>query len=164
MEGVAIRLTTLCYIEKDRKYLMLLRNVKKNDGSLNKWIGVGGKIEAGEAPDECARREIIEETGLIPLNLIPRGVVTFISDTWEDEYMFLYSVTEFEGELIECDEGELHWVEWDKIFDLKLWDGDRIFLKMMMDNSSYFEMKLCYKGDLLDKCTINGKALKLLNN
>ncbi len=158
-----MRLTTLCYVEKDGKYLMLLRNVKKNDGSLNKWIGVGGKLERDEAPDECARREIYEETGLTALNLIPRGVVTFISDVWESEYMFLYSVTQFEGEICACDEGELHWIEQDKIFDLNLWDGDRIFLRMMMEDSPYFEMKLIYRGDRLNKCFINGRQAELFD-
>lgn len=158
-----MRLTTLCYIEKDGKYLMLLRNVKKDDGSLNKWIGVGGKLEHNEAPDECARREILEETGLTALNLIPRGVVTFISDMWESEYMFLYSVTEFSGTLILCDEGELHWIDKSDVFQLKLWDGDRIFLHMMMENSPYFEMKLIYRGERLNKCVINGKDAELFD-
>lgn len=158
-----MRLTTLCYIEKDEKYLMLLRNVKKNDGSLGKWIGVGGKLEKDEAPDECARREIFEETGLTALNLIPRGVVTFISDVWESEYMFLYSVTEFTGDLCTCDEGELHWIEKSEIFGLNLWDGDRIFLRMMMENSPYFEMKLVYHGDSLNKCIINGRQAELFD-
>lgn len=158
-----MRLTTLCYMEKDGKYLMLLRNIKKNDGSYNKWIGVGGKLEHDESPDECARREILEETGLTALNLIPRGVVTFVSDIWESEYMFLYSVTEFRGALTPCSEGELHWIEKNEVFGLNLWDGDRIFLQMMMQNSPYFEMKLMYKGERLNKCIINGKNAELFD-
>lgn len=158
-----MRFTTLCYIEKNGKYLMLLRNVKKNDGSRNKWIGVGGKIEAGESPDECARREISEETGLTALNLIPRATITFISDVWESEYMFLYSVTEFSGTLTECDEGELHWIDKNEVFKLNLWDGDRIFLNMMTENTPYFEMKLIYRGDRLSKCVVDGKETELID-
>ncbi len=159
-----MKLTTLCYVEKYGKYLLLLRNgKKKNDANKGKWIGVGGKLEKDETPDECARREILEETGLTAISLNPRGLVTFISDKLETEYMFLYTVTEFEGELASCDEGELYWVEKSQIFGLNLWDGDRIFLHMMMENSPYFDMKLIYHGDRLNKCIINSQPAELFD-
>ena len=105
-----MRLTTLCYIEKDEKYLMLHRTKKKNDENHDKWIGVGGKFEPGESPDECVIREVKEETGLTLTKYQFRGIVTFCSDEWEDEYMHLFTATEFEGNLIECNEGTLEWV------------------------------------------------------
>lgn len=160
-----MKLTTLCYMEKYGKYLLMLRNSKKkrDDPSYGKWIGVGGKLEKDETPDECARREILEETGLTAIKLIPRGIVTFISDKWETEYMFLYTVNEFEGELTACDEGELYWVQKDQIFGLNLWDGDRIFLHLLRENSPYFDMKLIYRGDCLNQCFINSRQAELFD-
>lgn len=141
--------TTLVYIEKDNKYLMLLRNKKKNDLNEGKWIGVGGKFEENETPEECMAREVYEETGLTVLDYRLNAVVTFLSDTWEGEYMYLFTVTDFSGELIVCDEGELRWIPKNEILDLNLWEGDRYFLELMAKNSPFFTMKLRYKGDEL---------------
>lgn len=141
--------TTLCYIEKDNKYLMLLRNKKKIDINKNKWIGVGGKFEADESPEECLLREVKEETGLTLTEYKMRGIITFISDEWETEYMYLYTAGKFEGNIMECDEGELKWIPKDKLFDLNLWEGDKVFLKMLIENSPFFSMKLVYTGNTL---------------
>ena len=143
--------STLCYIEKDGKYLMLHRKGKKDDCNEGKWIGVGGKLEENESPDECLVREVKEETGYTLTSYRFRGVVTFVSDIYETEYMFLYTATEFEGEQIECDEGELHWVEKEKILSLSLWEGDRVFLQYLFDDKDVFSLKLTYQGDTLIK-------------
>ena len=126
MENKKLRLTTICYIEKDEKYLMLHRTKKENDQSHDKWLGVGGKFEENESPNECVVREVKEETGLTLLSYKLRGVMTFVSDIWETEYMFIYTADRFEGELTECSEGELLWVEKSKVPDLNLWEGDKI--------------------------------------
>ncbi|MBQ2116810.1 MAG: 8-oxo-dGTP diphosphatase [Lachnospiraceae bacterium] len=141
--------TTLCYIEKDNKYLMLLRNKKKIDINKDKWIGVGGKFEADESPEECLLREVKEETGLTLTEYKMRGIITFISDEWETEYMYLYTAGKFEGNIMECDEGELKWIPKDELFDLNLWEGDKVFLKMLIENSPFFSMKLVYTGNTL---------------
>ena len=154
---------TLCYIENDGKYLMLLRNRKKNDPNEGKWIGVGGKLEPGESPEECAKREILEETGLIAAKLIPCGNVYFRSDVWGEEIMRLFLVTEFDGELTDCDEGELHWIDRDDIFDLHLWDGDRIFLQYLISGRHFQEMELVYSGDRLSGCTVDGEEVELID-
>ena len=135
MENKKLRLTTICYIEKDEKYLMLHRTKKENDQSHDKWLGVGGKFEENESPDECVVREVKEETGLTLLSYKLRGVMTFVSDIWETEYMFIYTADRFEGELTECSEGELLWVEKSKVPDLNLWEGDILFLKKLMEDS-----------------------------
>ena len=144
------RLTTLVYIEKDDCYLMLCRNRKKEDPNAGKWIGVGGKLEEGESPDECMLREVREETGLILKDYDFLGVISFISDIWEDEYMFLYHGTSFTGTLKqECPEGDLAWVPRDQILSLPLWEGDRVFLKQMLAGRKSVRMKLTYEGDRL---------------
>lgn len=141
--------TTLCYIEKDGKYLMLYRNKKKNDINEGKWIGIGGKFEKGETPDQCLTREAFEETGLILTDWKYRGLVHFIPDKGEAEDMYLYTADGFIGELTDCNEGELKWIEKEKIFDLSLWEGDRAFLKKLLNDESGFEMTLRYEGDKL---------------
>lgn len=142
--------SVLCYIEKDEKYLMLCRNKKVNDCNGGKWIGVGGKIEENESPDEALLREVVEETDLTLTSYAFRGIITFVSDTWEGEYMHLYTADGFEGEITDCDEGELHWIEKDKLFDLPMWEGDRIFLRYLLDNrTDVFRLKLVYRGDEL---------------
>lgn len=144
--------TTLCYIEKDNKYLMLYRNKKKNDLNAGKWIGVGGKVEPGETPEECVIRETWEETGLILKSVVLRGIIMFYSDIWEDEAMYLYTATDFEGKISEeCNEGELKWIPKDEIMELSLWEGDRIFLKDMLEGKMDIYRSLYYEGDTLVK-------------
>ncbi|MDE7309754.1 MAG: 8-oxo-dGTP diphosphatase [Lachnospiraceae bacterium] len=144
-----MRLTTICYIEKDDRYLMLHRTKKENDQSHDKWLGVGGKFEENESSDECVVREVKEETGLTLLSYKLRGVMTFVSDIWETEYMFIYTADRFEGELTECSEGELLWVEKSKVPDLNLWEGDILFLKKLMEDSEFFTIKVQYQGEKL---------------
>ena len=147
--------TTLCYIEKENKYLMLHRTSKKKDGNKDKWIGVGGHFEKGESPEECLLREVKEETGLELTSYQFRGIVTFISDEWPDEYMCLYTADRYTGDIGNCDEGELVWVEKEKIMDLNIWKGDKIFLKLLMENQPFFSLKLEYKGDKLVNTVLN---------
>ena len=147
--------TTLCYIEKENKYLMLHRTSKKKDGNKDKWIGVGGHFEKGESPEECLLREVKEETGLELTSYQFRGIVTFISDEWPDEYMCLYTADRYTGDIGNCDEGKLVWVEKEKIMDLNIWEGDKIFLKLLMENQPFFSLKLEYKGDKLVNTVLN---------
>ena len=147
--------TTLCYIEKENKYLMLHRTSKKKDGNKDKWIGVGGHFEKGESPEECLLREVKEETGLELTSYQFRGIVTFISNEWPDEYMCLYTADRYTGDIGNCDEGELVWVEKEKIMDLNIWEGDKIFLKLLMENQPFFSLKLEYKGDKLINTVLN---------
>ena len=147
--------TTLCYIEKENKYLMLHRTSKKKDGNKDKWIGVGGHFEKGESPEECLLREVKEETGLELTSYQFRGIVTFISDEWPDEYMCLYTADRYTGDIGNCDEGELVWVEKGKIMDLNIWEGDKIFLKLLTENQPFFSLKLEYKGDKLVNIVLN---------
>lgn len=140
--------TTLCYIEKDGRYLMLLRNKKKADPNKNKWIGIGGRIEEGETPKECVKREAYEETGFVLSDPKYRGIVYF-SDGQNEETMHLYTCSNFTGTLKECDEGELKWVDKKDIYGLNLWEGDKIFLELLETESSFFEVWLKYDKDVL---------------
>ena len=147
--------TTLCYIERDGKYLLLCRNKKKNDLNEGKWIGVGGKCEPGESPEACVRRETFEETGLTLGKLHFYGIIHFRSDTWEDEEMYLYGSDDFSGRLAEdCLEGTLAWVPKESVMDLPLWEGDRLFLRKMLAGESSIEMTLRYEGDRLASWSI----------
>lgn len=141
--------TTLCYIEKDNKYLMLHRTKKENDLNEGKWIGVGGKFEPNETPEECLLREVKEETDLTLTSYRLRAVITFVSDKWETEYMYLFTADAFTGEIGNCNEGDLEWVDKDKILDLPTWEGDRIFLEKLLDNAGFFTVKVVYEGDRL---------------
>ena len=155
---------TLCYLENDRgEYLMLHRIKKKNDVNQDKWIGVGGKFEENESPDECLLREAREETGLTLTDYRLRGVVTFVSQGWETEYMFLYTATGWAGELLaDCDEGTLEWVDKKKVGDLPIWKGDELFFRQIEDpNSPFFSLKLSYRGDELVYAALDGKELAL---
>ena len=146
-----MRLTTICYIEQDGNYLMLHRTKKENDQSHDKWLGVGGKFEKDESPDECILREVKEETGLTLTSYQLRGVMTFVSDIWETEYMFIYTADRFEGELTECSEGDLQWIKKTEVMNLKLWEGDKIFLKQLIDGDGFFTVKMEYEGEKLVK-------------
>ena len=145
-----MKLTTLCYIEKDGKYLMLHRNKKQNDINHEKWIGVGGHADQGESPEECMLREVKEETGLTLTSYKFRSMITFILKPEEQEEMCLFTADGFEGELTECDEGELVWIDKDKIMELPTWEGDAYFLKLLLaDEQRFFTLKLVYEGDKL---------------
>ncbi|MDO4939362.1 MAG: 8-oxo-dGTP diphosphatase [Lachnospiraceae bacterium] len=139
--------TTLCYLEKNEKYLMLYRNKKKDDINEGKWIGIGGKFEPGESADECLVREVYEETGLKLNSYEYRGLIHFIPDNAEDEDMYLYTADKFTGDIMVCDEGELAWIDKKEIFNLNLWEGDKIFLKKLLNGESGFEISLFYVGD-----------------
>lgn len=130
---------------------MLHRTKKENDANEGKWIGVGGKFEPDETPEECLLREVKEETGLTLTDYRLRGFITFVSDIWETEYMFLYTATGYEGELTECDEGELVWVDKKDVLNLRLWEGDRIFLQRLTEETEVFSLKLVYEGEKLVK-------------
>ncbi len=144
--------TTLCYIEKDGKYLMIHRVKKENDMNRDKWIGVGGKFEAGESPHDCALREIREECGIVPRDLRYRGIVTFVSNEFGTEYMHLFTANGYEGEVnYDCDEGDLVWLPKADIRNLPLWEGDHIFLDLIENGAPFFSLKLEYEGDSLKK-------------
>lgn len=151
------KLTTLCYIEQNDCYLMLHRIRKKNDANEGKWIGVGGHFEEGESPEECLVREVYEETGLTLTSYRLRGIITFVSNEWGSEYMHLYTADGFEGDLAaameNCNEGVLKWVPKKAIFDLALWEGDKIFLKLLLEKENIFSLKLEYEGDKLVRWT-----------
>ena len=158
-------LTTLCYLVKGDKVLMLHRVVKKNDVNKDKWIGVGGHFEKNESPEDCARREIFEETGLVVTKLDLRGVVTFISGKLDHaEYMFLFLARDWTGTPHECDEGVLAWTDFEAVKKLELWEGDRIFLKLVSENHPFFSLKLTYDAnDLLKEAVLDGEKMELFD-
>ncbi|MCR4792144.1 MAG: NUDIX domain-containing protein [Lachnospiraceae bacterium] len=142
-----MRRSTLCYIEKEGKLLLLFRNKKENDPNEGKWIGIGGGIEDGETPEECVVREVREETGLTLTAYHYHGIVKFVSESWEDEEMHLFSASGFEGELASCcDEGELSWIDKDKVMSLPMWEGDRYFLGALLQGKERINMQLVYEG------------------
>lgn len=146
---MSFRMTSLVYIEKDGKYLVLHRTKKDHDENHDKWIGVGGKFEPGESPHECALREVKEETHLTMIDFRLRGIVTFVSDEWGTEYMHLFTCRSFEGKEKECDEGELVWLPKDELLKKKMWAGDKIFLRALDERHDFFSLKLKYKGEEL---------------
>jgi 8-oxo-dGTP diphosphatase len=153
-------LTTLCYIEKENQYLMLHRIKKKNDGNHDKWIGIGGHFEDGESPEDCLLREAREETGLTLTRYRFRAFITFQQGDWK-EYMCLYTADRFEGELIDCNEGELVWVDKDKVNDLNTWTGDRIFMDLIAGDHPFFSLKLTYEGETLTEAILDGEKLDI---
>lgn len=160
-----MRNTTLCYLEREGRLLMLFHNKKEHDENHGKWIGVGGKFEEGETPEECVIREVYEETGLKMRSPRLRGIVTFVMEPQSTEYMFVYTATDFTGQLINpdsCPEGVLRWVDRDEVCQLPTWEGDRIFLKLLMEEHPFFSLKLCYdpSGRLTD-AVLDGKPLPL---
>lgn len=152
-------LTTLCYLEKEDSYLMLHRVKKKKDVNKDKWIGIGGKFEKDESPEECLLREAREETGLTLTSFRLRGVITFVCPPWDSECMFLYTADGWEGEIGECPEGTLEWVPKGELDRLNLWEGDRIFFKLLAENGPFFSLKCVYAGDRLDQAVLNGTPL-----
>ena len=151
-----MKMTSLCYLEKDGRYLMLHRTKKINDENHDKWIGVGGKFEDGESPEDCMRREVLEETGFTVTKFQYRGIVTFVSNEYPCEYMHLFTVTDWEGEQKVCDEGDLEWISKSTLYDLTLWEGDRVFLRLLDSDSPFFSLKLCYEGEKLVHTELNG--------
>lgn len=153
-------LTTLCYVEQNEKYLMLHRISKKNDVNKDKWIGIGGKFEFGESPEDCLLREAKEETGYTLTDYRLRGIVTFIFNEEEAEYMFLYTADGFEGEPIPCDEGVLEWIPKSEIHRLNLWEGDKIFFRLLEEGRPFFSLKLRYRDNDLLEAVLDGKVIE----
>ena len=155
-------LTILCYIERDNKYLMMHRVKKEKDINRDKWIGVGGHFEEGESPEECVLREVLEETGYRLTSYRFRGLVTFLSGDGVTEYMSLFTADGFEGDEIPCDEGELEWVSMERLEELNLWEGDKIFFRLLRENVPFFSLKLVYDGKGgLESAALNGSPIKL---
>jgi len=152
--------TTLCYIEKNEKYLMLHRIKKENDINRDKWIGIGGKFEEKESPEDCILRETFEETGLRLKKMSYRGIITFVTDRYETEWMHLFHATEFEGMIRNCDEGVLEWIDKDQLLRLPMWEGDKIFLSLLDQNVPFFSLKLVYQGDVLTDAVLNGEKIR----
>ena len=151
--------TTLCYILRGDECLMLHRVKKENDLNRDKWIGIGGKFEDKESPEDCLLREVREETGLTLTDYTYRGIVTFVSDVWPCEYMHLFTATGFEGELKDCDEGVLEWLPKDKLYGLPMWVGDKIFLELLDKGAPFFSLKLVYEGEILVRAALDGKPI-----
>ena len=156
-----MKLTTLCYLIKDGQWLMLYRNAGKQDGNEGKWIGVGGHVEEGESPEECMLREVREETGLTLTSHVFRGIVTFVSDCQETEYMFLYTADGWKGTLGACDEGTLSWVPEAQVMNRPLWEGDRVFLRLLQTDAPFFSLKLVYHGEQLVEGILDGNPVAL---
>ena len=151
--------STLCYVIRGDQVLMLHRVKKKNDVNKDKWIGIGGKFEAEESPDECLLRECREETGLRLTSWQCRGVVTFLQEGGEGEYMYLFTAEEFEGNLHDCPEGDLQWVRREFLYRLPMWEGDRIFLDLLWRNAPFFLLTLRYRGEVLTQAVLNGEEI-----
>ena len=152
--------STLCYILRGDEVLMLHRVKKKNDINKDKWIGIGGKFEFEESPDECLLREAKEETGLTLTSWRCRGIVTFLNEGGEGEYMYLFTADGFQGELIECDEENLEWVSREFLGTLPMWEGDKIFLDLLWQDAPFFLLTLRYRNDRLVEAVLNGKKIK----
>ena len=151
--------TTLCHIEYAGNVLMLHRNKKQNDINEGKWIGIGGKFLENESPEECMLREVYEETGICLDNWKYRGIVTFVPDACEGEYMHIFTAKASSDKFTPCTEGTLKWIKKSKILSLNLWEGDRIFLKLLEENEPFFSLKLIYEGDTLAGAVLNGKDI-----
>ena len=158
-----MRNTTLCYLERGDEVLMLHRVKKAVDENAGKWIGVGGRFEEGESPEACMLREVFEETGLRLTAWRCRGIVTFVSDEWGTEYMHLFTADGFEGEPRECDEGVLAWKKKDEVLTtLPIWEGDRIFLRLLKEERPFFLLTLHYRGDTLVQAVLDGEKTEVL--
>ncbi len=153
--------TTLCYIRRGGDYLMLHRIKKDHDLNHGKWVGVGGKFEEGESPEDCLLREVREETGLTLTRYRFRGIITFVSDEWGSEYMHLFTADAFTGELTDTTEGVLRWIPEEEMDALPQWEGDRIFFRLIRENVPFFSLKLCYRGDDLVRAVLNGQEIPI---
>ncbi len=151
--------TTLCYLENHRgEYLMMHRVKKERDVNRDKWVGVGGKLEENESPDQCLLREVREETGVTLERFRFRGVVTFLSDGWEGEYMYLFTADRWSGEFrTDCPEGELEWVSKDRVPELPIWEGDKLFFRLLEEDRPAFLLTLAYEGDRLVRAELDGR-------
>lgn len=156
-----MKMTTLCYIEKDGAYLMLHRTKKENDENRDKYVGIGGKFEAGESPEDCVLREIGEETGITHQELAYRGLITFVSDRYGTEYMHLFTAKTATLPSFVCDEGELVWMKKEDVYHLPMWEGDRIFLKLIETDAPFFSLKLVYQGETLISAYLNGNSVSV---
>ena len=156
-----MRNTTLCYIQSGGNYLLLHRTKKKNDQSHDTWLGIGGKFEDKESPEDCILREVLEETGLTLTSYQYRGIVTFVSDVWETEFMHLFTADAFTGTIRDCDEGELEWISKDRYLSLPMWEGDKIFLRLLQTDCPFFSLKLVYQGESLQSAVLNGTPLTM---
>ncbi len=155
-----MKMTTLCYLERDGRYLMLHRVKKEHDENHDKWIGVGGKFEDGESPEDCMLREVREENGLRVTGFRFRGIVTFVSDCYPTEYMHLFTCTDWTGEERECDEGDLSWVGKEELLRLPMWEGDRVFFELLNRDVPFFSLKLMYRGEHLHEVWLDGVRQK----
>lgn len=144
-------LSSLCYIENNEKYLMVHRTKKENDINKDKWLGIGGKFEDRESPEECVVREVKEETGLTLNSYKLRCIVTYVSTTWETEYMYVFTSNDFTGTLIECNEGDLEWIDKKQITKLPIWEGDKFFVEKLQKDDTFFTVKFEYDGEKLIK-------------
>ena len=151
--------TTLCYIERGDEWLLLHRVRKQHDLNRDKWIGLGGKVEPGETPEECVLREVQEEAGLTLTDCRYRALITFLSDQWPGEYMHLYTATKFTGTPGDCDEGELAWIKKSEFAALPQWEGDRLFLRLLEAGADFFTLVLQYRGERLVRAVLNGRRV-----
>ena len=151
--------TTLCYIRRGGDYLMLHRIKKENDLNHDKWIGIGGKFEDKESPEDCLLREAKEETGLTLTQYQYRGLVTFVSDLYPTEYMHLFTADEFTGDILDCDEGDLEWIKIEDLLKLPMWEGDKIFLDLLQTDEPFFSLKLVYEGETLREAWLNERKI-----
>ena len=151
--------STLCYLERGDAYLMLHRVKKEHDANRDKWIGIGGKFEDKESPEDCLLRECREETGLTLTDYRYRGLVTFVNTEWPTEYMHLFTADRFEGALRDCNEGALEWVDTDRLTELPIWEGDKVFLRLLSEKEPFFSLKLVYEEERLIHAVLNGKAI-----
>ena len=156
-----MKMTTLCYLEDGDRYLLLHRTKKKHDDNADKWIGIGGKFEDRESPEDCLLREVREETGLTLTSYRYRGIITFVNDRYPTEYMHLFTADAWEGSPHECDEGELRWIHKNEFLCLPMWEGDRIFLQLLENGVPFFSLKLVYHGETLCQAVLDGKPLEL---
>lgn len=152
--------TTLCYIERDDSYLMMHRVKKQNDINKDKWVGVGGHFEEGESPEECLLREVREETGLELKRWRLRGIITFATNLQKTEYMFLYTADEYTGAMTDCEEGNLEWVKKEAVYRLPIWEGDKLFFRLLEKEEPFFSLKLNYENDTLKEAILNGTVMQ----